>query len=1202
MTHPHSNRNVVPTTVLTRSRLVSLNAARPVPAVVTQSTVKSPRPVKHVVNKAHSPIRRPINHIPATKNSNFNKKVTTVKVNKVNVVQGTKDPSQSWLGSPKDTKLLIDVQGNPQQALKDKGVIDNGCSRHMTGNMSFLSYFKEISRGYVTFGGNPKGGKISGKGKINTGKLDFDDVYFVKELKFNVFSVSQICDKKNSALFTDTECVVLSSDYKLPDENHVLLRVLRENNMYNVDLKNVVLSGELTCLFAKATLDEKESNIEPLASPNLSFLSATHYKDPLGKFDGKADKGFLVGYSINSKAFRVFNSRTRIVQETLHINFLENKPNVARIGPKWLFDIDTLTKSVNYQPVVAGNQPNDNAGIKENFDSDADVAFDVKENENDVYVSANGSDKTDNKKHDKKAKRDDKGQSPVDSPTGVRDLRAEFKEFSSNSTNRVNAVNAPVNATRPNSTNSTNNFNTANNEEDVGAEADFSNLETNISVSSIPITKVYKDHPVTQIIGDLTLAPQTRSMIRMVKEQGGLNQINDEDFYTCMFACFLYQEEPKKVNQALKDPSWIEAIQEELLQFKMQKVWVLVDLPKGKRAIGLKWVFWNKKDERGIVIKNKARLVAHGHTQEEGIDYDEVFAHVARFEDPDYPDKVYKVVKAFYGLHQAPGASLVNTVEGFTIKDVISRDLYFDDADGVECLPTEEIFVELALMGYEKPPPKLTFYKAFFSAHWKFLIHTLTSTALTQKVFANIRRVGKGFLGVETPLFALMLVQPQPQAEEEEEVEVAELEQDKHTQALEILKLKKRVKKLEKKKRSMSLWFQRLRKVGGKIEAINADKGITLVDAEKDEEVVTMDAEPQGRIDQEDVNAASKGVSAAERTVFNDEEVTMTMAQTLIKLKAEKAKFLDEQIAQKLHDEEVQKATARDKQENDDLERAQVLQKQYDDKEENIDWNAVAEQVHEMHLDNIRLGMTYDNVRPIFEREYKKVQTLFKLDKDVEEPKKKRVTDETLLQESFKKLRAAEMSLPSVDKQKALWVELKILFKPDADDVSWKLQRVGHFSGKDSLAIVVADTDCLPHACCGSALSACVLKHLGRSQLIPGLSGSSKSSDDSYNYYWEYAPVKAKGNILGLDIIRDQSGNTLRVSQSRFYNEKLLQTLLEGHSIVSSKGSLSGDCDVKKNESRYELRLVACIATGALVKGGSRSEVPAQVKVAAYRY
>nr|GEX13086.1 hypothetical protein [Tanacetum cinerariifolium] len=132
-------------------------------------------------------------------------------------------------------------------------------------------------------------------------------------------------------------------------------------------------------------------------------------------------------------------------------------------------------------------------------------------------------------------------------------------------------------------------------ENDVGAEADFNNLETSITVSPIPITRVHKDHPVTQIIGDLSSATQTRSMTRVAKDQGGLSQINNDDFHTCMFACFLSQEEPKRVHQALKDPSWTEAIQKELLQYKMQKVWVLVDLPYGKRAIGAKWVFRNKR-------------------------------------------------------------------------------------------------------------------------------------------------------------------------------------------------------------------------------------------------------------------------------------------------------------------------------------------------------------------------------------------------------------------------------------------------------------------------------------------------------------------------------------------------------------------------------------------------------------------------------
>nr|GFB08657.1 ribonuclease H-like domain-containing protein [Tanacetum cinerariifolium] len=195
---------MVPTAVLTQSKLVPFTAARPVTAVVLKPNVTRPRLAKSVA-------------------SSFPLNVIAVKV----------------------------PQGNPQHALKDKGVIDSGCLRHMTWNMSYLSDFEELNGGYVSFGGNPKGGKISGKGKIKIGKLDFDDVYFVKELKFNLFSISQMCDKKNSVLFTDTECLVLSLEFKLPDENQVLLRVPRENNMYNVDLKNIVPSGALTCLFAK---------------------------------------------------------------------------------------------------------------------------------------------------------------------------------------------------------------------------------------------------------------------------------------------------------------------------------------------------------------------------------------------------------------------------------------------------------------------------------------------------------------------------------------------------------------------------------------------------------------------------------------------------------------------------------------------------------------------------------------------------------------------------------------------------------------------------------------------------------------------------------------------------------------------------------------------------------------------------------------
>ncbi|GKD51063.1 putative ribonuclease H-like domain-containing protein, partial [Tanacetum coccineum] len=208
-------------------------------------------------------------------------------------------------------------------------------------------------------------------------------------------------------------------------------------------------------------------------------------------------------------------------------------------------------------------------------------------------------------------------------------------------------------------------------------------------------TENHKDYSLDHVIGDVQSGVLTRRMTKTTNEQGFISAVYEgkshEDLYTCLFACFLSQEEPKKVIQALKDPSWIEAMQEELLQFK------------------------NKKDERGIVIRNKARLVAQGYTQEEGIDYDEVFASVARikairlflayasfkdfvvyqmdvksaflygkieeevyvyqppgFEDPEFPDKIYKVEKALYGLHQAPRA-LYETLSTYLLDNGFQR-------------------------------------------------------------------------------------------------------------------------------------------------------------------------------------------------------------------------------------------------------------------------------------------------------------------------------------------------------------------------------------------------------------------------------------------------------------------------------------------------------------------------------------------------
>nr|GFC00940.1 hypothetical protein [Tanacetum cinerariifolium] len=211
MNHSKFPLDKVSATAPSKSQPVLTTAARPVSAVKPKFSKTRPNIASYAVSKSKSPLRRPFTRNPSSKPSTSPPRVPAAKPSSVIAAQNNHG---KW--------------GNPQQALKDKGVIDSGCSRHMTWNMSYLSDFKELNGEYVAFGGNPKGGKITGKGKIKTGKLDFDDVYLFKELKFNLFSVSQMCDKKNTVLFTDTKCLVLSSDFKLLDASQVLLRVPRE--------------------------------------------------------------------------------------------------------------------------------------------------------------------------------------------------------------------------------------------------------------------------------------------------------------------------------------------------------------------------------------------------------------------------------------------------------------------------------------------------------------------------------------------------------------------------------------------------------------------------------------------------------------------------------------------------------------------------------------------------------------------------------------------------------------------------------------------------------------------------------------------------------------------------------------------------------------------------------------------------------------
>ncbi|GJX94496.1 putative ribonuclease H-like domain-containing protein [Tanacetum coccineum] len=750
---------------------------------------------------------------------------------------------------------------HPLKNMEDRGIFDSGCSGHMTGNKDHLDDFKECKGGSVTFGGSK--GYITGKGRIRAGNLDFDSVSFVKELwHFNLFLISQICDKQHKVLFTESECLVVSPDFKMPDENQILLKVPRQHNMYSFDMKTPSLTKDYACLIAKATCDESKlwhrrlghinfKNLNKLVKGNLvrglpskvfkndhtcvacqkgkqhrasckakleriiteplhtlhmdlfgptsvksinhasyclvitndctrfswvfflatkdetsgilqnfirqienqlnhrvkiirsdngtefknkdmlefcgnkgikqeysnartpqqngvaermnrtlieaartmladSLLPTTFWaeavstacyifnrvrvtkpqnKTPyellfghkpiisyirpfgchvtildtlsvLGKFDGKCDEGFLVGYSLNSKAFRVYNLVTKKVEVNLHVKFLEEKPNVKGVGYRWMFDIDYLTDSMNYIPVSLDNQSNPHAGTSEVTNSagtlqspNANASEEADEDEELIVVPTaikHSAAKVGPRKSSTNSKEEKfltelqnlQTQEKEAFSTGISEDTPEILAFrrdldqlaqkhlrevttdKATSTNSVNSGSEPAN-TQPADQDDSDMpeltifnkpqkgiFDEASYDEEgmVVGSMNFNNLQ--IEVVVVPFYfRIHYIHPQMSIPGD-----------------------------------------PKSYVQTEKECS------------NIQEYMHLVD-----------WNKWDKKlkpkDERGVVVRIRHELVVQGHKQAEGIDSDEVFALVARhsygvcflqptgFVDPDHPKK-----------------------------------------------------------------------------------------------------------------------------------------------------------------------------------------------------------------------------------------------------------------------------------------------------------------------------------------------------------------------------------------------------------------------------------------------------------------------------------------------------------------------------------------------------------------------------------
>nr|GEY41096.1 hypothetical protein [Tanacetum cinerariifolium] len=312
------------------------------------------------------------------------------------------DVLEKIVSKPLRNLLIFYLIGTEQSSL--------GCSSVPFLSPLIRSSMGEFGPAHLTLNKRFVGGKISGKSTIKTKTLNFKNVLYVKELQhFNLISVSQICDQTHRVLFTKNKCLVLSKDFPLPDPSMVILSILRKHNLYTFRLNELAPKGPLNYLIAKASQTEstlcnartpQQNGVSKRKNRTLIEAARTMLADSLlptifwtevvatacyvlNKFDKKSDESYIVGYSISSKAYKVYNLVSRKIEETMNLIFLKNKPFVAGTGQAWMFDINYLTDSLNYSRVSSTNLIARSQGAKpsnassQEDDSDSDDEPDV---------------------------------------------------------------------------------------------------------------------------------------------------------------------------------------------------------------------------------------------------------------------------------------------------------------------------------------------------------------------------------------------------------------------------------------------------------------------------------------------------------------------------------------------------------------------------------------------------------------------------------------------------------------------------------------------------------------------------------------------------------------------------------------------------------------------------------------------------------
>ncbi|GJW79059.1 hypothetical protein Tco_0140741 [Tanacetum coccineum] len=434
---------------------------------------------------------------------------------------------------------------NPQRALKNKGIVDSGCSRHMTGNNAYLAEYQDYTGGPVAFGGS--------KGYI-TGKA----------------------------------CLIANATFDESNKWHKRAQVDQGSQIKMIHVKEMMQDNDLKNSKSKdkgsksrsQSMNEQSRYKQDKTRTRQSINIKRHIFNVIGGTEEFKERDLNIGGDCTQDNIDAGNSE------------MEAKPAQDYfVLPIWSSYTSTIKSS---EAKNEGEKPNKDIGLKTNdeqVDQEDQVFLEELERLKRQEKEANNA---------AKALRKDFAQD-------AEDLLLQAGAARATSTNTVNTASIPVSTVSPS---------------DGLSYTDLTN--TDQDDSQIPALEDIYDNPNDGIFTNASYddedpksAVQTRSKVN--KSSGAHDFVsyiqkqrrnNHKDFQHCLFACFLSQIEPKKISKALEDESWVDAMQEELLQFKIQKVWILVDLPYRKKAIGTKWVYRNKKGKRGVVVRNKARLVA----------------------------------------------------------------------------------------------------------------------------------------------------------------------------------------------------------------------------------------------------------------------------------------------------------------------------------------------------------------------------------------------------------------------------------------------------------------------------------------------------------------------------------------------------------------------------------------------------------------